>query len=185
MPNFEITLQKPLGIAFGEKDGGGLQIDEMLPEGSAAADGTSWPRDLLLEVNGEDVSSMPFDDVMERLIAAPESVELRLGRVRGRTAALRFPNREQLYFTKPGDSLKSCADVVGFPVKYNCGGGSCGSCAFMLRDGEGGGMQPVRFCKAGIPDGEDASLMPIDVLSNRSPEAKAYYKELEDKANSM
>ena len=57
MPSFEITLQKPLGIAFGEKAGGGLQVDEMLPEGSAAADGTAWPRDLLLEVNGGSANS--------------------------------------------------------------------------------------------------------------------------------
>ena len=81
-----------------------------LSGGSAASDGTVWPGDLLLEVCGRDVSGMDFDNTMALLIDAPERCDLTFGRVRGKTAALRFGPDQPLVFTQPGEPIMPLAE---------------------------------------------------------------------------
>lgn len=150
--NYDVTLQKPLGLAFVERDdGAGLEVGEILPAGSAAADGKIFPLDLLLEVHGRDVSFLSFDDAMAALIDAPENCRLRFGRVRGRMAALRFSDRDSLVFARPGEALMPIARRARFDVDYQCYEGSCGVCDMVLRDGESGEYKAVRMCKSRIP----------------------------------
>ena len=182
---YAVALRKPLGIRFEEReDGRGLEVGEVLAEGSAAADGRVWPCDLLLSVGGRDCGALGFDDAMQALIDADALVELEFGRVRGRTAALRFPDgpaADFLVFARPGDALMPLARRAQCPVEYDCLEGSCGVCDMVLRDGETEEMKPVRFCRARIPRGAKASLMPWDVLRPESPEAQAFYARMESK----
>ena len=187
MPSFEITLRKPLGLALEERDDAvaGLVVTECVAGGSAASDGTIWPGDLLLEVCGRDVSGMDFDNTMTLLIDAPERCDLTFGRVRGKTAALRFGPDQPLVFTQPGEPIMPLAERAGFKVEYNCMQGSCGSCQAYLVDGENedevAGTRPTRLCTAKVPKGSQASLMPWEVVRPDSPEAKAFDKAQEEK----
>ena len=178
LPSYGLTLAKPLGLAFEERDDGctGLLVTEAVPGGSAAKDGTIWPGDLLLEVCGRDVSGMEFDDAMAVLLDAPERCDLSFGRQRGRAAALQFPDR--LVFTQPGDPIMPLAKQAGFEVEYSCMQGNCGSCSMFLRDGESEEVRPVRMCRAKVPPG---SLMPWEVLRPDSEEAKAYEASMEER----
>ena len=184
-PRFEITLTKPLGIAFEEiEHTGGLEVGEVLAGGSAVKDGTIWPGDLLLAVGQTDVSRLALDEAMAALMDAPETVTLELGRVRGRAAAVRFPDGPlagKLLFVTPGTDFLSLAKRSRCEVEYQCYEGSCGVCDMVLKDGETEELRPVRFCRARVPQGSQASLMPWEVLRPESDEAQRYYARMEAK----
>ena len=184
-PTYELSLPKPLGILFEEGERGrGLVVARVLPKGSAAADGTIWPGDTLLAVGRTALAELVFDDAMAAIADAPQTVDLTLGRERGKVAAVRFadgPRAGSLVFARPGAALMPLAERCGFAVEYQCYEGSCGVCDMVLKDGESGGFRPVRFCKARIPKGSAASLMAWEVLRPESAEAQAFYEEMKDK----
>lgn len=80
---YSVTLEKPLGLVLDEVTPGGSDGVEVgaTREGSAAeACGLVQPGDRLLSVGEDDLTRCAFDDVMERLVAAPSPVALRLSR---------------------------------------------------------------------------------------------------------
>ena len=121
LPIYELTLMKPLGIMFEEGDDGvaSLVVKSVLSGGSAETDGSIWPGDVVLSLNGSDVSSLEFDRAMKLLVRAPTACLLRLGRTRGKVAALRRPDG-RLAFATPGDSLMRLANRCGIYVDYDC-----------------------------------------------------------------
>ena len=183
LPSFELTLKKPLGIVFesGHEGEYGISVSEILDNGSAAQDGTIWPGDMLLEVASQNVETAGFDEAMNALMEAPELCELRFGRIRGRSAAVRFQGQSSPAFAAPGDELALLASRHDFEVQYGCKGGTCGVCEVVLKDTETEELCTVRMCRARVPQGERASLMPWEVLRKESEEALIFYKELEDK----
>ena len=179
VPTYELTLRKPLGLAFEESEGGGLEVGAVLPGGNAARDGTVWPGDLLLKVEKVDVSVRSFDDAMAMLIDAPAECTLCLARECGKVAAVRFVSpTNTLVFASPGDKLMPIGLRQKIDVDYGCCEGHCGVCEMVLRSGETGEMKAVRMCTARIPKG---SLMPWDVLEPGSEDAQAFYAEMEAK----
>jgi ferredoxin len=183
LPSYEIKLRKPLGILFGETESDGssnLVVMELLDGGSAKREGTLWPGDVLLGLDGRDVRALGFDACMNLLAEVPDSreLELEMGRPRGRTAAVRFPDRE-LVFCKPGDALRPLAEQSAFAeVEYSCNEGTCGACEWVLRDGETEGLRSVRICRSRLPRGESASLMPYELLRRDSEEAVEHFRGL-------
>jgi len=76
---YSLSLEKPLGMILEEvEEGGGVIVKELSEGGSAFA--SDMRNQLvgcrLLTVMGKDVSSMPFDNVMEQIIDAPSPVKL-------------------------------------------------------------------------------------------------------------
>mmetsp|Transcript_41240 Transcript_41240/g.86574 ORF Transcript_41240/g.86574 Transcript_41240/m.86574 type:complete len:254 (-) Transcript_41240:100-861(-) len=73
--DFTVELQKPLGIILQERDNdyGGVQVKELVEGGAAAQQTIIVPGDVLLQVNGNDVSTLDFDSVMDLLISIDES----------------------------------------------------------------------------------------------------------------
>ena len=185
---YDLTLTKPLGIAFEETASGfGLEVTEVVEGGSAHEDGSIWPGDLLLKVGGRDVAGLDFDGAMAALVAADEArCKLTLGRVRGKMGALRFGGEDaELIFSKTGVGLPPLARKAKFDVKYSCNAGSCGSCSVLLYDEETEEYRPTRLCKAQLPEGDRASLMPLTVFRPDSPQAKEYEKAMEEKAGKL
>ncbi|CAM9547903.1 unnamed protein product, partial [Ectocarpus sp. 8 AP-2014] len=92
----DVSLKKPMGLVLEENVGGfgGLRVKEVADGGSAQEDGTVRVGDQLLEVQGENVKGIDFDEGMKKLMEAPEDgVKLKL--FRGLTADLYNP---QVYF---------------------------------------------------------------------------------------
>lgn len=83
-----VELEKPLGILLEEIEEGqpmGVKVEELSDAGSAYA---SEYRDQLVglrvaSVMGEDVTSVSFDDVMEKIIDAPSPVQITFDLERG------------------------------------------------------------------------------------------------------
>ena len=116
---------------------------------------------------------------MEVLINAPERCQLTFARTRGRKGALSMDGK--LYFATPGDPLLPLTQRADFDVDYTCMEGTCGTCAMVLRDGETEEMRPVRMCRAKLPAGKQASLMPWEVLRPDHPDAKEYFEKMQKK----
>eukprot|EP00546_Thalassionema_frauenfeldii_P015921 CAMPEP_0178897178 /NCGR_PEP_ID=MMETSP0786-20121207/1597_1 /TAXON_ID=186022 /ORGANISM="Thalassionema frauenfeldii, Strain CCMP 1798" /LENGTH=202 /DNA_ID=CAMNT_0020567689 /DNA_START=106 /DNA_END=714 /DNA_ORIENTATION=- len=77
--DFDVQLEKPLGIILEECDGSGVQVKELV-EGGAAASTDIVPGDVLLQVNEVDVSKSDFDSVMDLLLSIEETpISLTLG----------------------------------------------------------------------------------------------------------
>ena len=79
--DFTVQLQKPLGIILQEcDDTNGVMVKELV-DGGAASNSQIVPRDILLQVNGIDVSKSGFDSVMDLLLSLDESspVSLTIG----------------------------------------------------------------------------------------------------------
>ena len=180
LPSFEIRLPKPLGIAFEEGDTSGLVVERVLEGGSAFEDGQIWPGDLLLEVNGVDVSRASFDAAMGLLTEADGSCTLLVGRARGKVAALRGPNG-RLEFSAPGRLVRESSDKLGIACEFECMRGSCGACEMFLKDWETEELKPVRLCMTKFPKGARASLMPYEVLSPDSEEAQQFNEDMRKK----
>jgi hypothetical protein len=181
LPSFDLSLPKPLGLQLEEDENGCTRVAALLDGGSATADGTIWPGDQILAVDGCDVRAAGFDGAMDALGSSQDECRLTLGSERGRMAAVRFAGSDVLHFVRPGASLKSLATRHGFEVEYGCSKGACGTCEVMLRDRETDELKPVRMCGARVPSGKSSSLMPIDVLSRDSTAAQAYYRRMEEK----
>lgn len=87
--DFAVDLRKPLGLILQERDAvaadddggsgrGGVRVKELAEGGVAAARSEIAPGDVLLEVNGDDVSSLDFDSVMDRLISLDDDAPVAL-----------------------------------------------------------------------------------------------------------
>ncbi|CAM9141040.1 unnamed protein product, partial [Ectocarpus sp. 13 AM-2016] len=79
----EVSLKKPMGLVLEENVGGfgGLRVKEVADGGSAQEDGTVRVGDQLLEVQGENIKGIDFDEGMKKLMDAPEDgVKLKLFR---------------------------------------------------------------------------------------------------------
>merc|ERR1719253_895850 len=61
---YEITLEKPLGIAFIENDDGGVKVDYLVEGGNAEASGAIQPGDVLLATT----AAMGRDGTFERKV---------------------------------------------------------------------------------------------------------------------
>ena len=150
-----VELDKPLGMILEEVEEGaanGVFVKELAEEGSAA---TSEYKDKLqglklLSVMGEDVSSLVFDDVMEKLIDAPSpvSIEFQLsGAEEDEGLAIGTPvtisvvqdgKPDLAIDAEVGDNLRKVLLDNGVEVYKgmkqklgNCGGGGqCTFCAF-------------------------------------------------------
>mmetsp|Transcript_70565 Transcript_70565/g.132033 ORF Transcript_70565/g.132033 Transcript_70565/m.132033 type:complete len:382 (+) Transcript_70565:22-1167(+) len=85
---FEVSLQKPLGIELesaGEEYGedgidAGAYVLQLVPGGSAQRSGQVKVGDVVMTVNGESVSQLPFDSVMAKIAAATSVVTLQFAR---------------------------------------------------------------------------------------------------------
>lgn len=79
--DFTVELTKPLGIILEEREAGepGVQVESLVEGGTAAESGNVAPGDVLLEVDGQDVSTSDFE-----LVSAPEQLRLTLGDGLGR-----------------------------------------------------------------------------------------------------
>lgn len=152
-----LTLEKPLGLILEEVAEGqpnGVFVLELSEEGSAAA---TEVKDKLVgmkvaTVMGEDVTTLAFDDVMEKLIEAPSPVTLELSSSEAETTeeedyAIGTPvtitvledGKETAIDAKVGDNLRKVllennVEVYkGMKQKLgNCGGG--GQCTFCAAD---------------------------------------------------
>jgi hypothetical protein len=77
--DFDVELNKPLGIILEERDnGGGAQVKEVTENGAASST-KIVSGDVLLQVNDVDVSQADFDSVMDLLISTDGLIHLKLG----------------------------------------------------------------------------------------------------------
>ena len=184
---FELTLTKPLGIAFEERIEGksfGVKVGEVLSEGSAAASTYVWPGDVLTQCDGVDLSRCSFDEVMGALVAAPTEVTIGFARY-GRMGCVRFPNGERA-FAAPGDALRTMSLAAGFEgdVEYKCSKGTCGSCEWVLRMGqdEDDRIKPVRMCVSKLPKVPPFAGA-MEILPRDSPAAQRHFEKLQRAAS--
>jgi len=77
-----VSLEKPLGIKFTDwKDGvTGAVVDDIVEEGSAWANGEILPTDRLTHINGKEVESADFDEIIEEIKGADSPVEMQFYR---------------------------------------------------------------------------------------------------------
>jgi ferredoxin len=155
-----VSLEKPLGMVLEEVEEGlpkGVFVLELSEEGSAA--GSEFKDQLVglkvVTVMGEDVTSLAFDDVMDKLINAPSPVALELSSPAAETTTeevapqfeLGTPvtitvledGKETPIEAKVGDNLRmvllenNIEVYKGMKQKLgNCGGG--GQCTFCAAD---------------------------------------------------
>lgn len=78
----KVRLQKPLGIVLEELelDGAGVEVGQLVEGGAAYESGEVMEGDVLMRVGRSDVSRLGFDQVMEKLQAADDVVELTFAR---------------------------------------------------------------------------------------------------------
>ena len=78
--DFQVSLDKPLGIILEEREGsGGVKVGSLIKGGNAASSESIVPGDVLIKVQDTDVSESDFETVMEVIGSAPTSVCLTLG----------------------------------------------------------------------------------------------------------
>lgn len=176
---FDITLSKPLGIAFEESSGvGGLEVKRLLSGGSAAASTFVWPGDVLTKVGSQRIGELSFDASMELLSDAPDSLDLAFHRPLTITA-LDFPNGKRA-FGRKGMELRPLALRMGYTdIEYDCGKGSCGSCERVLHNTASGSCKSVRVCKAKMPA---ADLCPYELLTPDAEVAQEFFEALAARA---
>lgn len=152
-----LSLTKPLGVILEENEEGsaaGVFVQDVGDAGSAAAYAEEIMGCKLLTVQGTDVTAWTFDDVMDAIINAPDTVDLELqakivpdfevGTVV--TVVAQQDGKPDLEFqAKVGDNLRQALLDNGFEVYQgmkqklgNCGGGgSCTFCAMDIVESEG------------------------------------------------
>lgn len=92
---FTVEIAKPMGIAFVENDGssGGVYVDEVLPEGSAAGCATPLSKgDQLVGVDKALVAGADFDSALDAIKSA-SGATTKLTFYRGPTAFLYGPTK--------------------------------------------------------------------------------------------
>ena len=77
--DYELELEKPLGMILEERNEGGVYVKEVLPDGAASQSNQIVPRDILLTINSEDVSNKDFDSVMNLFLREDPTIKLTLG----------------------------------------------------------------------------------------------------------
>jgi len=75
-PNYQVTLQKPLGAVMVETEQGYVGVQSLKEGGNAAASDKITVGDVITRVNGKLVKSAGFDGVMGELVAADGDVVL-------------------------------------------------------------------------------------------------------------
>jgi hypothetical protein len=162
---YTLTLRKPLGLHLAEQPGlAGLSVGAVLPEGSAGASERVWPGDLLVGINGRELSEeTSFESAMLQLQSASPTADLTFCRDLSRVVAVRFPTGA-MAFGSPGDSLDGLALAAGYDgIQYDCRAGTCGVCEVVLRTGDK--ARTIRACSGKVPRCETAE--PHGVLSAR------------------
>ena len=150
-----LSLPKPLGMILEEVEEGaakGVFVKEIGEGGSAFAYSDKVIGAKLANVQGEDVTALTFDEVMSKIINAPDTVDLQL--IAGEemeeedpyplgtpvTIKVQQPSKDDLSIeAKVGDNLRQVLLDNGFEVYQgmkqklgNCGGG--GQCTFCAMD---------------------------------------------------
>ena len=154
----ELSLTKPLGIILEEVEEGsasGVFVKEVTDSGSAAKFSEEIMGTTLASVQGQDVTRSTFDEAMETIINAPETVELKFAaQEKGCTYTVgdvvsivaRQDGKDDLEFqAKVGDNLRQTLIENGFEVYKglkqtlgNCGGGGqCTFCAVDILESDG------------------------------------------------
>jgi|UniRef100_A0A8J9SUE3 ferredoxin len=164
----DLSLVKPLGMILEEVEEGaakGVFVKEVAEEGSSVPYADEIVGLKLITVAGEDVTSLTFDEVMDKIINSPETVDLRLVSMNeidsvdaeedsapafeiGTSVTIKLlqEGKDDLDIeTKVGDNLRqvlldnSVEVYQGMNQKLgNCGGGGqCTFCAFDFVDSEG------------------------------------------------
>mmetsp|Transcript_19280 Transcript_19280/g.59351 ORF Transcript_19280/g.59351 Transcript_19280/m.59351 type:complete len:215 (-) Transcript_19280:25-669(-) len=140
----EVALEKPLGLVLEEvvqNEPRGLYVAEIRDTGSAAACADVRP-DLRLERVGDvDCTTLGFDDVMDLIADAPSPVALAFAAPDCAVTVV-GPEGEMTMTLRKGENLRAAllqrkAKVYDFKgTMMNCnGGGQCGLCAVVVRDG--------------------------------------------------
>jgi ferredoxin len=176
---FDITLQKPLGVVFEEAASGrGLLVKKLLGEGSALESTYVWPGDVLMQVGSQRMDGLGFDAAMQCIIDAPEAVDLTFCRPLTMTA-LDWPNGKRTYSRK-GEALRPLALRMGYTdIEYECGKGSCGSCELVLHNTGSGSCKSIRMCTAKMPA---ADLSPWELLTPDDEVAQEFFDALAARA---
>jgi len=141
-----VMLTKPLGAVLEETAPSGVRISELQDGGSGAETGLLKKGDRLRSIQGEDVSKASFDEVMEKLIAAPEDVELEVLRfviVRKAKEALTLTVDGSPGPVDKGVILRGAVTDTGAELykgmmakMQQCGGaGQCATCWVEIVDG--------------------------------------------------
>ena len=142
----EVTLAKPLGAVLQEAKPAGVMVGELQEGGSALETGLLKKGDRLRSVQGEDVSKASFDEVMEKLIDAPEEVALDLLRfivVRKPRIAPTLTVDGTAGIVEKGVIMRTALQEAGVEVHRGMkaklsqcgGGGQCGTCWVNVVDG--------------------------------------------------
>jgi ferredoxin len=146
-----LSLSKPLGIVLEENEENeskGVFVLEVGDSGSAAPYADQIAGCKLLSVQGVDMTKSSFDEVMDAIVGAPETVELKFEAKMEPSYAVgtivkivaEQKDKEDLVFeAKVGDNLRQALLDNGFEVYQgmkqklgNCGGG--GTCTFCAMD---------------------------------------------------
>jgi len=141
-----VVLRKPMGITLAADESNphaGVIVKKMDPTGLTAAACRSDPigvdicvRDKVIKINGKDVSSGSYEDIMRMLIDGPKDVNLVLGRPSD-AVVVRWANGISVA-AMPGDSFKSIAKHESFiKIPYLCTSGGCRTCEQSLLTGDG------------------------------------------------
>jgi len=142
----EVTLRKPLGMileSVEENPGAGIIIKRIDPHSLTAVMCKSEPdnydiciRDRILNVNGKDVGSESYENVMQMISDGPDEVRLSLGRPSD-AVVIRWNNGISVA-AKSGDPIKQIAqDEASVKIPYACYSGGCGSCEQSISTGKG------------------------------------------------
>jgi len=164
------TLAKPMGIVLEEIDeddpSRGIVIAKIDPNGNTAAACKVTPLDIckgdkILEVNGEACSDLSFEDVMDKIITAPNNqVTFTLGRPVGNIAV--YWQNGVGVSCKPGEYFGNVASEALFHIEYSCRSGSCGTCEQVISI-DGGKPRYIRPCSAKVPKGPSMiTVIPTD-----------------------
>ena len=117
---FLVSLPKPMGIAFVENDNniGGVYVDAILPEGSAASEKTPLNQgDQLVGVDGTVVAGLDFDSALDA-IRASDTPLTKLTFFRGPTVFLYGPSAR----------ARQAAASHQAPNPHRCPASPCASC---------------------------------------------------------
>jgi len=162
MMEHTVELFKPMGIILEEVDLNdplaGVMIQRIDPNGQTAQACRSGNNDidicigdLILAVNGQSCRNLPFEDVMDRIIATEtDTVVLTLGRPDD-TVVVQWPNGVSIG-SKAGTCLGEVADdAEWYEISYSCRSGGCGTCEQMITENGGSRTRYVRPCVARVP----------------------------------
>ena len=140
------SLTKPLGLILEEVEEGqakGVFVKDFGEEGSALTYASELKGKRIATVMGEDVTGLTFDQVMDKIIGAPETVELEIIKEYAEGTPVKILYQQDGQDTsidaKVGDNLRQVLLDSGIEVYQglkqklgNCGGG--GQCTFCAMD---------------------------------------------------